>query len=120
MFDIQQGKGFGARVAGVSPQDIAHCKTQREALVELARLNNGVVRVKDAANILRESGHAKGKATSARSTVHNLVSKDTDAWKWVEPGTFEYIGDTKPVSSVVTSRPVALPHTNNNGGTQNG
>ena len=100
---LLNGNGNGGQGTVISPQDIAQCKTQREALVEIARLNKEIVRVGDAAQLLIDAGRAKGKRSSATSTVYNLLSRNTDDWKWISPGTFQYIGDTKQRLRLVPS-----------------
>lgn len=69
---------------------ISDCRTQREALVALAKHNGGVVRARDAAQIIYDAGMARGKLTSAISTVHNLLN-NSDEWERIAPGTFRYI-----------------------------
>lgn len=71
------------------------CRTQREALVAIALHNGGVVRARDAAQIIYDAGMARGKLTSAISTVHNLLNSG-DEWERIEPGTFRYIATGAP------------------------
>lgn len=66
---------------------ISDCRTQREALVALALHNGGVVRARDAAQIIYDAGMARGKLTSAIATVHNLLN-NSDEWERIAPGTF--------------------------------
>ena len=69
---------------------IRKCRTQREALREIAKRNEGVVRAKDAAPLILEAGLSKGKLTSVVSTTHNLLNNG-DEWEYIEPGTFKLV-----------------------------
>ena len=69
---------------------IRKCRTQREALREIAKRNGGVVRAKDAAPLILEAGLSKGKLTSVVSTTHNLLNSG-DEWEYIEPGTFKLV-----------------------------
>ena len=69
---------------------LGHCRTQREALREIAKLRGGIVRAREAAPLILRAGLSKGKLTSVVSTVHNLLNSGEE-WEYVEPGTFRLI-----------------------------
>ena len=73
---------------------IEGCRTQREALRAIAAHNDGILRAREAAQIIHDAGMARGKLTSAVSTVHNLLNSGEE-WERVAPGTFRYLAETE-------------------------
>lgn len=71
--------------------DLADCRTQREALYRIARRNNGLVRVKDAGDLIADAGLSSAKKSSLVATLHNYLSGNQD-WEWQEPGLFSLVG----------------------------
>ena len=84
--------------AEIVVDDIKHCKTQADALRTYAELNNGLAVITPAADLIIKAGMSKGKRNSVRSTLYNHALKHTDAWQWVQPGTFRWIGNGRPSS----------------------
>ena len=78
--------------------DIKHCRTQADALRTYAELNNGLAVITPATDLIIEAGMSKGKRNSVRSTLYNHVLKHTEAWQWVQPGTFRWIGNGRSPS----------------------
>lgn len=71
----------------VAPADIAHCKTQRSALYEIARLNDGIVRATAAGDLIMAAGLTDAKRASVIATAHRFLIHSAD-WEWTDPGTF--------------------------------
>ena len=71
----------------VAPTDIAHCKTQRAALYEIARLNDGIVRATAAGDLIIAAGLTDAKRASVIATAHRFLRHNAD-WEWTDPGTF--------------------------------
>ena len=68
---------------------IKNCKTQKEALYEIARMQGGMINVTKAGKLMRASGLTRsgGKPRSVVSTLYRMVSEGED-WEYVGPGTF--------------------------------
>ena len=79
--------------AEVVVDDIKHCKTQADVLRTYAELNNGLAVITPATDLIIKAGMSKGKRNSVRSTLYNHAVKHTEAWQWVQPGTFRWIGN---------------------------
>ncbi len=62
--------------------------THRDVLRGIAAQNQGIVRVKAAADILLTSGQSKSKYRNLIISVYKLLS-NSDEWEWVAPGTFK-------------------------------
>ena len=77
----------------LDPAVIRHCRTQREALQEIAKRNGGIVRVREAAPLILAAGLSQAKLPSITSTAHNLLNGN-DEWEYVEPGTFRLVDFT--------------------------
>ena len=73
--------------AKVTAADIAHCRTQRAALREIARLNDGIVRPIEASDLILGAGLSQAQRSSIITTIHRYMSRSDD-WEWTEPGTF--------------------------------
>ena len=73
--------------ARVTAADIAHCQTQRAALREIARLNDGIVRATTAGDLILAAGLSKATRASIMTTIHRYMSQSDD-WEWTEPGAF--------------------------------
>ena len=71
----------------VTAADIAHCRTQRAALREIARLNEGIVRATEAGDLILAAGLSEAQRSSIITTIHRYMSQSDD-WEWTEPGTF--------------------------------
>ncbi len=82
-----EGKIFDESDDKVAAADIAHCKTQRAALYEIAKLNDGTVRATSAGDLIIAAGLSDGKRASVIATTHRFMSL-SDEWEWTEPGTF--------------------------------
>lgn len=74
--------------------DFTGCRTQREALYRIAQHNNGVLRVKDAGDLIADAGPSKAKQSSLVATLHNYLSRNQD-WEWQAPGVFSLVGYKK-------------------------
>ena len=81
------GEATNDRDDTIRPSDIAHCKTQRAALYEIARLNEGIVRATEAGDLIIAAGLTDAKRASVIATTHRFMSHSND-WEWTEPGTF--------------------------------
>ena len=73
--------------AKVTAADIAHCRTQRAALREIAIRNNGIVRTIAASDLILAAGLSQAQRSSIVSTTHRYLSRSDD-WEWTAPGTF--------------------------------
>lgn len=74
--------------------DFTGCRTQREALCRIAQHNSGVVRGKDAGDLIADAGPSKAKKSSLVATIHNYLSSNQD-WDWQAPGVFSLVGYKK-------------------------
>lgn len=81
------GNGGSESDDKIAAADIAHCKTQRAALYEIAKLNDGTVRATGAGDLIIAAGLSDGKRASIIATAHRFMSQ-SDEWEWTEPGTF--------------------------------
>ena len=79
--------------AEIVVDDIKHCKTHADVLRAYAELNNGLAVITPATDLIIKAGMSKGKRNSVRSTLYNYVVKHKEAWQWVQPGTFRWIGN---------------------------
>ena len=71
----------------VTAVDIAHCQSQRAALREIARLNDGIVRTTPAGDLILAAGLSEAQRPSIIATIHRYMSHSDD-WEWTEPGAF--------------------------------
>ena len=76
--------------AHIRPSQLAHCKSQTEAWIEIARRSGGFARPSDAAQLFLEAGLSQGKRRSVVSTGTNYMI-DSDDWQRTEAGTFRYL-----------------------------
>lgn len=74
--------------------DLTDCRTQGEALYRIAKHSGGVVRVKDAGDLIADAGLSKAKQSSLVATLHNYLSRNQD-WEWHSPGVFSLVGHKK-------------------------
>ena len=79
--------------AEIVVDDIKHCRTQADVLRTYAELNNGLAIITPATDLIIEAGMSKGKRNSVRSTLYNHMLKHPEAWQWVQPGTFRWVGN---------------------------
>lgn len=77
--------------SGRDELDLTGCRTQGEALYLIAKRNSGVVRVKDAGDLIADAGLSKAKKSSLVATLHNYLSSNQD-WEWQSPGVFSLVG----------------------------
>ena len=107
---LLQGQAGGKWTAnGITSHDLEHCGTQHEALLKIAQLSEGVIKVRHAADLIREAGLSKGKKASTQSTLHNLLSKRPE-WDYVEPGVFRLVHqDESEVTPEVSNRLLLPP-----------
>ena len=90
LLGVGQAHVAEVRHGSTTAEDIAGCKTQREALYELAKRNQGIVKVTDAAKLIKEAGLSEGKPSSIGATLHNFMSSSDD-WEWAAPGAFRIV-----------------------------
>ena len=67
-----------------------HGKTQAEALVEIARENDGILRVTDAKRIFIGTGISKGKPKYLSGHIYHTLER-SERWERVAPGTFKLL-----------------------------
>ena len=77
--------------AHIRPSQIAHCETQIEAWIEIARRSGGFARPVDGAQILLDAGLSKGKRRSLVSSGAKYMI-DSDDWERTDAGTYQYVG----------------------------
>ena len=82
--------GSGLHV-GIRPSQLSHCKTQREAWVEIARLSGGLVKLSEGAQLLIDAGLSQ---KSKRETASNGSSwmSNSDMWERVGRGLYRLVG----------------------------
>ena len=74
----------------VTADDIKHCSSQKEALVAIAKLSNGIVRSREAGRLLMNSGLTNSQdINAAGATAHRRLTEHPD-FDYHEPGTFKY------------------------------
>lgn len=94
---------------------IKKCKTQKEALYEIARMCGGQVKAKEASKLMMAAGLTNGKLSSMASTVHRLLHEGDD-WEYIEPGVFRFLGfatnaDAEPHASSIPGARDSIPMT---------
>lgn len=94
------GKVFDESEDQIAVATIAQCKTQRAALYEIAKLNDGTVRATDAGDLIIKAGLSDAKRISVIATAHRFMSQ-SDEWEWTEPGTFRLKAFIPPASKPV-------------------
>ena len=77
----------------LSAADAMRCSTQREVLREWASRNGGVVRLREAVDLLIESGKARGQRAGVRATLNNYC-RDSDDWRYQSPGVYRWVGSS--------------------------
>ena len=70
-------------------------KSARAACVEIAKLNNGIVRVSDARDALLAVGILK-KRKNAWGVVYTTLNRSDDFEKGPDPGSFRLVGQAQP------------------------
>ena len=84
----KEERSIDPSLATISLVEVRACKTQREVLYLYAKANGGFVHVGKVSHMIHDSGMSKGKYSSIRSTLHNMMTKQANEWEWVEPGIF--------------------------------
>ena len=74
----------------VTIQDIADCKTQREALEVIAMLSKGIVRSKIAGRLLMDADLSKSQTLKAANASAYRIMHDRSEWEYHTEGTFRY------------------------------
>lgn len=73
----------------ITADDIAHCRTQRAAMREIATLSGGGANPTEAAAIIMEAGLTKSeKPGSLVSTLQKLLSDELE-WEWIDYGVYK-------------------------------
>ena len=67
--------------------DFGRARNMEERLQCIAESSGGIVRVKDAVRILRESGASRAGTRSLTSAIHKIL-RESDNWVKIAPGTF--------------------------------
>ena len=89
------GEGGANSHFGVSPSDIAHCPTIREALAVIACGSNGYLRYRIAAKIIMEAELSSSKNVDhLAKDLLERVKRDKD-WKWHSRGVYCYLPYTR-------------------------
>ena len=84
--------------ATIRPSQIAHCKTQRDAWVEIARLSGGFVKPSEGAQLLIDAGLTNKKRTDVGRNGSSWMAED-DRWEKADKGLYrrlEYAPDRSP------------------------
>ena len=77
--------------SGLTVQDIAHCKTQMDVILEVAQRSEGYMRPRVTARLLMDAKLTDGKSVdSVAATIYHRVKASKD-WEYHEPGTFRYL-----------------------------
>ena len=106
MFQEVSPDGNGVAVLDIDIDLIKDCRTQREALKEIARQSQGVVRVREVPSVLKAAGLSNAKPASISSTSYNIMS-NSDDWEYVEPGKFRLVNYTPEEIPATTPPPPA-------------
>ncbi len=78
-----------------SVEAIADCKTVRSALVRMASLNNGILRVTPAARVLIEAGLPEGTVVSRVAAGVYARIRNRPEWEHSGPGEYRYVGEAE-------------------------
>ena len=84
---------------------LADCKTQREALIQIAKTNSGYVRISAAAKVIIAAKLSRGTYASVQATCHNICSGDEERWEYVSPGLYRLRGWEDPEKAVDVVNP---------------
>ena len=87
----QYASGTGLH-ATIRPSQIAHCKTQREAWVEIARLSGGFAKPTDGAQLLIDVDLSDKNFRTVANNGSSWMG-DSDRWEWTAPGLFRLLED---------------------------
>ena len=80
-----------AKKPQATADDIRHCSSQNEALVEIGKLNNGFVRSREAGRLFQEAGLTTSRSiNAANATAYRRLTEHSD-FDYHEPGTFKYL-----------------------------
>ena len=80
-----------AKKTEVTADDIRHCSSQNEALVEIGKRNNGFVRSREAGRLLQDAGLTTSQSiNAANATAYRRLVEHPD-FDYHEPGTFKYL-----------------------------
>ena len=91
-------KGGSGLHAGIRTSQLSHCKTQREAWVEIARLSGGLAKPSEGAQLLIDVGLAKKPKRETASNGSSWMS-NSDRWERVGKGVYrllEFVADGSP------------------------
>ena len=89
--DAEETSGASEPVSGAATvQDIAHCRTQREASYIIAGKNGGPIDLKSAAKVIKAAGLSKGMVGTVVSSLHNFMSNSND-WRYFGPSKFRLV-----------------------------
>ena len=89
--DTEETSGGAEPVSGAATvQDIAHCRTQREASYIIAAKNGGSIDLKSAAPVIKAAGLSKGMLNTIVSSLHNFMSNSGD-WVYSGPSRFQLV-----------------------------
>jgi hypothetical protein len=81
-------------VKTIIPRDL-HGKSAREACIEIAKLNSGIVRVSDARDALIAAG-ILSKKKNAWGIVYTTMNRADEFEKGPTPGSFRFAPEGKP------------------------
>ena len=102
--DTEETSGASEPVSGAATvQDIAHCRTQREASYIIAAKNGGPIDLKSAALVIKAAGLSKGMVGTVVSSLHNFMSNSGD-WVYSGPSQFRLVAGQE-VESEDTDKP---------------
>ena len=88
---VEEPSGDTEPVSGTATaQDIAHCRTQREASHIIAEKNGGTIDLNSAALVIKAAGLSKGMVSTVVSSLHNFMTHSDD-WLWTGPSQFELV-----------------------------
>ena len=91
LLEIESATAEAGPISGVATvQDIAHCRTQREASYVIAEKNGGPIDLKSAALVIKAAGLSKGMVGTVVSSLHNFMSYSGD-WVYSGPSKFQLV-----------------------------
>ena len=76
------------RHSHIDVEKLRGLQSQRDALIVIARLTEGIVRSTEAGRLLEKAGLTEAKPSSISPATYRLLNDDEENWEWVEPGTF--------------------------------
>ena len=85
------GDGGGPSHFGVTASDVVNCATIREAMVVIASGNNGYLRYRTAARVIKEAKLSKSRNLNhLAKDLSRLADRDKD-WEKDSPGVYRYL-----------------------------